>query len=161
MSSAPQGALRLNVLGEAGLEIPLHQVAEGYRSEKLPPGRYRLSVAGDGVAAQMLPFEIGDGVDTEIALATEVGIPRDFEIDLLLPDHLPTEVRLRIDSGAGEVAAVSIQVNALRLAHRAWLQPGEYVATVSGRLDGEDREFASMRFRVADIDARPVRLEVR
>lgn len=64
----------------------LHADGQGWRSDALAPGAYRLSVQGKGIAAGLVPFEIRSGETEELQLTLAPGSP----------------VKVRVEGAAGE-----------------------------------------------------------
>jgi RNA polymerase sigma factor (sigma-70 family) len=119
-------------------ELRLRARIDERDSARLPSGRYRLAVAGSGIAARLVPFEIRDGSDTQVAVDLAAGEP--CELRLELPpgaDRVVGTVTIRGHDDVVLQRAVWLGVEAQVVT--AALAPGEYTAVVRSEAGHEGR----------------------
>jgi hypothetical protein len=105
------------------------------RSELLVPGDYLLRVGGKGIAAQVLPFTIRSGQETEIDVKPVAGVRQRFEFVPAQGTELPPWVIFRICRDGKLVGQCHQEDSGEPRRGEAWLEPGDYVLTsaVEGR----------------------------
>jgi hypothetical protein len=128
----------------------------------LPPvplaaGRHVLAVAGAGVAAWRLGFEIAEGIDCRLEVPLRAG--QDVRLAALAPAGV-RDVTLHIHDGDGRLVHEREMVPAgSGFAARVALAPGRYRVALRG--DGGAQCEAPLAIERCDPDPREVRLELR
>ncbi|MBK8101003.1 MAG: sigma-70 family RNA polymerase sigma factor [Planctomycetes bacterium] len=135
----------------------MSQLGDGRRSEPLQAGDYQLWFRAEGVAAQMVPFSIRAGADTNVPIELRPGVPQ--RIVLTVPSGYLGRRRGEcvIRTGDRLVTVVSpLGLGREPIAADIWLAPGTYAAAATlGGLHG------SATFTVDDAAGSPVSVPMR
>jgi hypothetical protein len=103
-----------------------------HRSKQLAPGDYLLTVFGDHVAAQTVPFTIRAATETAVEIHVKPGVRQVVTIAPPKEGEFPDGVRLRVVRDGDLVLNWSLPVQkGVSLTEELWLAPGDYSLTVS------------------------------
>jgi hypothetical protein len=135
----------------------LFSPAPPLRSQLLAPGDYLLLAQGEGVVAQLLPFTIAAGGETELTLARQPGVRQSIEFALAPGAARPPYVAFQVRSGSKLAAWLSARSQSDAPFRRdVWLAPGTYTLTTENCTLQ-----TSVAFTVGDTEGPPLRLVVR
>lgn len=125
------------------------------RSDLIAPGDYLLLAQGEGIKAQVLPFTIHSGQQTELTVQRRPGVRQWIEFEFPPGTEPPGYIEFQVRSGTTMLAWSSAGRSA-SYRRAVWLAPGSYTLATQNR-----EPQATATFSVGDTEGPPVRIVLR
>ncbi|MFY9341504.1 MAG: carboxypeptidase-like regulatory domain-containing protein, partial [Planctomycetota bacterium] len=127
------------------------------RSDLIAPGDYLLLAQGEGIVAQVLPFTIHSGRETDLTVPRQTGVRQWIEFDLAPGTERPSYVEFEVRRGATLAAWTHARGQpGAPFRREVWLAPGSYTLATHNR-----EPQAAATFSVGDTEGPPLRVVVR